>query len=70
MMETKKERSYGEITKSAFVGLAQFGLETSRLVGKSAKAAWFGARKVGGRARVKASEKANELKEKRAANGS
>jgi hypothetical protein len=62
--KTKQDRSFGEIAKSALGGLTQFGVETSRLVGKGAKVAWTGARRVGGTAKVKASETASELKEK------
>jgi hypothetical protein len=62
--KTNQDRSFGEIAKSALGGLTQFGVETGRLAGKGAKAAWGGARRIGGKARVKASETASELKEK------
>lgn len=64
--KSAQERGYGEIAKSAFGGLVHFGTETGRLVGKSAKVAWKGARRVGGKAKVRASETATDLKEKAA----
>jgi hypothetical protein len=62
--KTKQDRGFGEISRSALGGLTQFGVETSRLVVKGAKVAWAGARRVGGTAKVKASETASDLKEK------
>jgi hypothetical protein len=64
--KTTPDRSFGEIAKSAFGGLTQFGTETGRLVGKSAKVAWRGARRVGGKARVKAAATASDVKGKAA----
>jgi hypothetical protein len=66
MKDDAQERGFGDIAKSALGGLATFGAEMGRLAGKGAKSAWKGARRVGGKAKVTAAEKASVAREKAA----
>jgi len=61
MKSQSKHRSTGEIAKSALGGLATFGTESGRLLGRGAKATWAGARRFGSKAKKKAADKRAEL---------
>lgn len=52
-----KERSNTEIAKSALDGIATFGVESSRLIGRGATFVWNGVVEVGGKAKDKAKDK-------------
>lgn len=54
-----QDRGFGDIAKSALGGLTTFGTEMGQLVGKGAKSAWSGARRVSGQAKDTASRKAS-----------
>jgi hypothetical protein len=56
-------RSNTDLAKSALGGLATFGAESGRLIGRGAKALWKGARKVTSNAASKAKDTAVEARE-------
>jgi hypothetical protein len=55
-MKSTTLRSNTDVAKSALGGLATFGAESGRLIGRGAKALWKGARKATSRAKDKAVE--------------
>ncbi|HUG75419.1 MAG TPA: hypothetical protein VMM81_07095 [Acidimicrobiia bacterium] len=62
-MKTRKLRSNTDVAKSALGGLATFGAEMGRLVGRGAKSLWEGARKMTSKAASKAKDKAADAAE-------
>lgn len=59
-MKSTKLRSNSDVAKSALGGLATFGAETGRLLGRAVKSLWEGTRKVTSKAASKARDKASD----------
>jgi hypothetical protein len=62
-MKMTKDRSNSDVAKSALGGLATFGTETGRLIGRGVKSLWNGIRKSTSKAASQARSKASDAAE-------